>query len=130
MASSVDSLVANLSRDKITETMKVFKDKIDLVSRKGPYPYDYMDSIIEFNETELPPKAWFYSKPNDCDISDEDYEHAHNVWKELKMKTTSDYHEFRNMCLKNYGLDSVWYFSTPGLACDGALQVKNLELKL
>lgn len=46
------------------------------------------------------------------------------------MKTTSDYHEFRNMCLKNYGLDSVWYFPTPGLACDGALQVKNLELKL
>lgn len=46
MASSVDSLVANLSRDKITETMKVFKDKIDLVSRKGPYPYNYMDSII------------------------------------------------------------------------------------
>ena len=45
MASSPDSLVANLSLEKLRENMKVFKDNIDLVTRKGVYPYDYMDSI-------------------------------------------------------------------------------------
>ena len=40
MASSVDKLVSNLSLDKVKGTEKVFKDKIELVSRKSVYPYD------------------------------------------------------------------------------------------
>ena len=79
MASSLDKLVSNLSLDKLKESKKVFKDKIKLVSRKGLYPYDYMDSIANCDETELPPKDKFYSKLNDCDISDEDYKHVENV---------------------------------------------------
>ncbi|CAH3133133.1 unnamed protein product [Pocillopora meandrina] len=61
-------------------TEKVFMDKIKLVSRKGVYPYDYTDSITKFDVTELPPKDKFYSKLNDCDISNEDYEHTQNLW--------------------------------------------------
>ena len=55
-------------------------DKIKLVSRKGVYPYDYTDSITKIDVTELPPKDKFYSKLNDCDISNEDYEHTQNLW--------------------------------------------------
>ena len=83
MNSSLDNLVENLTKselDKLKETKKVFKDKINLVSRKGVYPYDYMNSIEKFYETKLPPKETFYSRLYDCDISDEDYEHAKNVW--------------------------------------------------
>ena len=74
--------------------------------------------MTKFDETKLPPKDKFYSKLNDCDISDEDYEHAKNVWNEFQIKTTSDYHdhhlkidvllpadvneEFRNVYLENY----------------------------
>lgn len=61
-------------------TEKVFMDKIKLVSRKGVYPYDYTDSITKFDVTELLPKGKFYSKLNDCDISNEDYEHTQNLW--------------------------------------------------
>ena len=61
-------------------TEKVFMEKIKLVSRKGVYPYDYTDSITKFDVTELPPKDKFYSKLNDCDISNEDYEHTQNLW--------------------------------------------------
>ena len=61
-------------------TEKVFMDKIKLVSRKGVYPYDYTHSITKFDVTELPPKDKFYSKLNDCDISNEDYEHTQNLW--------------------------------------------------
>ena len=51
------------------------------------YPYGYMSSIEKFHEGELPPKEEFYSKLNDCDITDEDYEHAEKVYKEFDMKT-------------------------------------------
>ena len=29
---------------------------------------------------------------------------------------------FREVCLKNYGLDPAWYYTSPGLAWDAALQ--------
>ena len=57
--SSLEKVVSNLSLDKLRETEKVFKDKIKFVSRKGVYPYDYIDSITNFNEKELLPKKMF-----------------------------------------------------------------------
>ena len=95
MASSLGKLVSNLNHEnrklglketKLKETEKVFKDKIELVSRKGVYPYDYMDSFEKFNEAELPPKEEFYSKLNDSDISHEDYENTQKVWKSSKWR--------------------------------------------
>ena len=67
----LDKLVCNLRLDRLKETEKVYKYKIELVSRKGVYPYDYMDSITKFDETELPPKKALYSKLNDYNMSDE-----------------------------------------------------------
>ena len=40
------------------ETEKVFMNKIEFISRKGVYPYDYMSNIKKFN---LPPKKKLYS---------------------------------------------------------------------
>ena len=91
--SSLEKVVSNLSLDKLRETEKVFKDKIKFVSRKGVYPYDYIDSITNFNEKELLPKKLFYSKLNNCDIFD-DYEHANKVWNEFRMKMISDCHDY------------------------------------
>ena len=42
-----------------------------------------MDSWQSFDEKNLPEKEKFYSKLNDEDITDEEYEHAKNVWKRL-----------------------------------------------
>lgn len=147
MTSSLNNLVVNLTKsglDKLKETEKVFKDQIELISRKGVYPYDYMSSIDKFDETEMPPKEEFYSKLNDCHISAEDYEHAKKVWAEFRMKTMGEYHdlylksdvllladmfeEFRNVCLENYKLDPAWYYTTPGLAWDTALKVTKSSL--
>ena len=52
-----------------------------------------MDSWETFNETSLPDKKAFYSKLNLEDITDKDYEHAQNVFKELKLKNFSNYHD-------------------------------------
>ena len=86
MASSLDNLVNNHDNSNLKHTRKEFKDNIDLLSRKGVYPYDHMTSIERFKETKLPPKEAFYSKLNDSHISDEGYDHAkkslERIWGE------------------------------------------------
>ena len=46
---------------------------------KGVYPYQYMDSWEQFNETSLPNKKAFYSELNKEGITDEHYAHAQKV---------------------------------------------------
>ena len=50
--------------------LSVSEDKLDLLLRKGSYPYEYMDSIKRLGETQLPPKEAFYSRLNGEEISD------------------------------------------------------------
>jgi len=120
--------------------------QLDLLLRKGCYPYDYMDSLDRLNETKLPLKEAFYSKLVDAGISDEDYEHAQTVWKEFGCTTLRDYHglynvsdvllladvfeNFRDVCMRNYSLDPAWYFTSPGLAWDAALKLTDVKLEL
>ena len=117
-----------------------------LLARKGVYPYDYVTSIDKFKETKLPPKEAFYSKLTDEEISDEDYQHALNVWSTFKCQTIQDYHDlylktdvllladvfenFRKTSLKYYKLDPCHYYTVPGLAWDACLKVTKQELQL
>ena len=52
-----------------------------------------MDDFNKFKEEGLPSIENFYSKLTGEDISDKDYNHAKNVWEELKCKTMGDYHD-------------------------------------
>lgn len=113
--------------------------------RKGVYPYDYMDSFEKFNH-KLPSKEDFYSILNDQHISNEDYEHAQNVWNKFSLKNMGDYHNlylksdillladvfenFRNTCLEYYKLDPCHYFTSPGLSWDAMLKMTNIKLEL
>ena len=138
MASSLESLVGNLGLEKLKETRKEFGERVELLSRKGIYPYDYMNGIKKFSEEKLPTKEKLFSKLNDCGISDEDFDQAQRIWKEFGMKNLGEYHdlylksdvllladvfeEFRNVCLKNYSLDPAWYYTSPGLSWDAFLK--------
>ena len=145
MSSSLAELASNLTR--YTNLSRYFdSESLDLVKRKGVYPYDYMDCFERLSETSLPPKDDFYSRLNDEDISTSEYEHAQRVWKEFGMKTMRDYHdlyqktdvllladvfeEFRNVCLKHYELDPAWYYTSPGLAWDACMKMTQVELEL
>ena len=59
MSSTLEKLVSNLPRKSLKYTSHRFKGtKLDLLVRKGVYPYDYMDSFDKFNE-KLPTKEEF-----------------------------------------------------------------------
>ena len=67
-------------------------EKFMLLSRKGAYPYEYMDNWNRFDETSLPSKEEFYSNLNMSNISDKDREHAKKVWNTFKIKDLGEYH--------------------------------------
>ena len=60
--------------------------------RKGVYPYDYVDSMKQLDETNLPPKEAFYWKLTAESITDEDYQHVRTVWKEFNIESMKDDH--------------------------------------
>ena len=62
MASSLERLVDNLPGDAFKYTSQVFQnEKLELMKKKGVYPYDYMDSWQKFSDQKLPEKDEFYS---------------------------------------------------------------------
>ena len=147
MSSSLSGLVENLKKSGLEKFVYLEKEfrEIELLTRKGVYPYDYMDGIEKFSE-QLPPQKEFYSKLNDCGISDEDYEHAQKIWKEFEIQNMGEYHdlylktdvllladvfeEFRKICMENYSLDPAWYYTSPGLSWDALLKHSKVQLEL
>ncbi|GBM90903.1 hypothetical protein AVEN_46390-1 [Araneus ventricosus] len=90
MACSLENLAKNVK--DFRETAKYFpKDKLDLVTRKGVYPYDYMDSWEKCEETRLPNKKDFYNQMTESHISHKDYAHAKTVWKTFGIKNLGEY---------------------------------------
>ena len=116
------------------------------MSQKGVYPYYFMDSFEKFNQTELPTKDKFYSILNDQHITDDEYDHAKEVWNTFMIRTLGDYHDlylvsdvllltdvfesFRKTCMQYYKLDPCHYFTSPGLSWDAMLKMTNIELEL
>ena len=144
---SVAALVNNLPEDGFNNLEKYFTtEQIKLLKQKGFYPYEYMDSIEKLKDTKPPPQQAFYSKLSGKGINNYNYNHVLNVWKTFKMKSLKEYHEvynitdvllladvfenFRDICLKNYGLDPVYYYTAPGLAWDAMLKMTKINLEL
>ena len=129
MSSSLDSLTKNLVRGG--KKLFGFEDyselQYGLLTRKGVYPYEYINSWDRFEETQLPP----ISNLNMSLISEEDYQHAQRVWKEFGIYNLGDYHDlylrtdvvllanvfeaFRDTCLKHYKLDPAHFYTSPSI---------------
>ena len=147
MASSLDALVNNLPEGALNNLNKYFTSKqANLLKQKGFFPYDYMDDIEKLKDTKPPPQKAFYSNLTGKGINNYNYNHVLNVWKTWNMKTFKEYLElynisdvllladvfenFRDICLKNYGLDPVYYYTAPGLAWDAMLKMTKINLEL
>ena len=148
MSSSLDSLVNNLAKgDHKFWGFEEYSDKQkELLIRKGIYPYEYMSSWGKFNEGRPPSKDTFYSKLNMAGVSDKEYEHACKVWREFGIKNMGEYHDlylktdvillanvfesFREVCMKNYGLDPAHFYTAPGLAWKACLTKTEVRREL
>ena len=92
----VDCLLKS-GKDKFQQLHAVFQnvtgdEGIDMLLRKGVYPYDYMDSVEHFDERELPACEAFINRLTNRECIEADYSHAQNVWHKFKSERFLDYH--------------------------------------
>ena len=60
MATSLDKVINNLSKDAFNNVKRYYaEEKLSLLTIKGIYPYEYMNSPEKLKETQLPPKQTF-----------------------------------------------------------------------
>ena len=147
MAPSLEALVNNLPEGALNNLEKYFTaEQVKLLKQKGFFPYDYLDNIEKLKDPTPPPQKAFYSKLTGKGINNYNYKHVLNVWKTWKMKTFKEYLElynvtdvllladvfenFRDICLINYGLDPVYYYTAPGLSWDAMLKMTGVNLEL
>ncbi|XP_074653582.1 uncharacterized protein LOC141907740 [Tubulanus polymorphus] len=145
--STLTENLVNSGREKFIHLNSEFPaNKLDLLLRKGVYPYDYMTGSEKFNETSLPPKEAFTNTLTNTEISVDDYKHAQNIWSQFNMANMGEYHdlylrtdvlllsdifeEFRKFAHKSYGLDPCHYYTLPGYSWDACLKLTKVELQL
>ena len=145
MNQSLSNLANNLPKDGFYPTKNEFgSNNLELITKKGVYPYDYMDGFDKFKEEGLLSIENFYSKLTGEDISNSDYNHPKNVWEEFKCKTMGDYHDlylksdvliladvfenFRKTGKEYYNLDPAHYFSCPDFAWDAMIKMTGIRI--
>ena len=69
------------------------KTDLNLLTDKGVYPYDYMNSWEQFDEIKLPRKEDFYSQLYEEGITDKDYARENIVWKHFNIKNLGEHHD-------------------------------------
>ena len=94
--------------------------------------------LIDLKKLDYLQKKEFFNELNNTAVSDSEYQHAREVWDSFKIKNLGEYHDlylktdvllladvfqnFRNKCLKYYGLDPCHYFTSPGLSWEAMLK--------
>ena len=148
MQSSLSELAGNLTDAQMHHTSRFFPGDylFNLARRKGVFPYEFIKSLADYEEIQLPPIDGFYSSLNDEEITEEEYNHARQVWDAFHCTSMGDYSDvylkvdvvlladifenFRNLCLQVYKLDTAWLYSAPGLAWNAMLKLTGVEIEL
>ena len=150
MNSGLCQLVEDLKNsglDKFKYTGKEFGSLTGIMTRKGVYPYSYMDSWekFEIDPRKLKPEHFFNDLTKE-EIELNDYLFFKYVCKKFKITNLGQYHDlylksdvllladvfenFRKVCLEYYKLDPCHYFTAPGLSWDACLKMTGIELDL
>ena len=138
MASSLETLVSNILKNKLVLTTDILHSKYpnvsdDVIYGKGVFPYDFMNNVTSLDCTQLPSKNHFNNTlRNNKPISDSAYARASTAWREFNCVTFKDYMEayltmdvlqladvfesFRSTIYYEHDLDSVNYVTLPSLA--------------
>ncbi|KYN13278.1 hypothetical protein ALC57_14541, partial [Trachymyrmex cornetzi] len=147
---SLEKLVSYLDKSKLkiirSEFSNLDAEDFDLLTRKGVFPYEFIDSVDKLNETSLPPRELFNSSLTDETASDDNYQHATNVWRRFCIETLGDYSDlylktdvllladifenFRDTCIESYELDPAYYYILPGYTWDAMLKYTGIRFEL
>ncbi|XP_024872855.1 uncharacterized protein LOC112455281, partial [Temnothorax curvispinosus] len=150
LAASIETLASYLNRDKLRITRSEYADlsaeDLDLLTRKGVFPYEYVNGADKLRDTELPPREAFYSSLTDETASESDYEHATRVWRRFRVRDLGEYSDlylktdvllladifenFRDACSASYGLDPAHYYTLPGYTWDAMLRYIGVSFEL
>jgi len=149
LTSSLDKLASFLDKDKLkilkSEFQNLFIEHFNLLTRKGVFPYEYINSVDRLQDTCLPSRESFYSSLTGETISENDDAHAENIWKRFSIRTLeySDlylkidvllladiFENFRDKCIESYGLDPAYYYTLPGYTWDAMLKHTNITFEL
>ena len=150
MTASLSSLVGNLSADQLKYTRAMFKGDDVAFNRvalgKGVFPYSYFDSPDRLEDRQLPSREDFFDELTQTECSEEKYRSAQEAWSLLKCHTFKDYmlnylkldvfqladvfETFRELTLREDGLDPAYYFTLPGLSWDSAFKMTGISVDL
>ena len=122
------------------------EEAFEMLTRKGVYPYTYMDSMEKFKENHLPSKEEFFNDLSKKEISDEDFQFVHQLWKTFNLKNLGELHDlymetdtllladvfqnYRQVIMKNYGLDPAHFYTAPALSWSAGLKYTNAKLEI
>ncbi|KYN10461.1 hypothetical protein ALC57_17400, partial [Trachymyrmex cornetzi] len=150
LSASLDKLASYLDKDKLkivrSEFSTLSDGKLELLTRKGVFPYEYVDYVEKLQDTRLPPRESFYSSLTGDTVSESDYAHAVNVWQRFSIRTLGEYSDlylktdvllladifenFSESCVASYGLDPAHYYTLPGFTWDAMLKHTRVRFEL
>ncbi|XP_071632794.1 uncharacterized protein [Temnothorax longispinosus] len=150
LSASLAKLASFLDKNKLKIIRSKFStlsdDDFELLTRKGVFPYEYVDSVEKLEDTCLPPRDSFYSSLTGETVSESDYAHAANVWQRFSVRTLGEYsnlylktdvllladvfENFRDICVVSYGLDPAYYCTLPGFTWDDMLKHTCINFEL
>ncbi len=149
LSSGLAKLVENLPRDEFAQTSAlamVVGVPLEMLERKGIYPYSWVDGAEKVAVGQLPHIEAFHDDLDDKPCKAKDYEHAVAVWEAAKCQTFGDYHDlylkldvalladvfesFRRSAHKTYGLDPAHYYTLPGFFWSALFKHTGAKLEL
>lgn len=120
-----------------------FETILSLIN-KQVYPYEYMDCVSRFDETQWPDIEKFYSSLSKSTISEKRWLSGKKVFEKLKLKSLGEFHDlyltidvltladcfeqFKQVAYDNFGLEVSRYVSLPGFALDACLKMTKVTL--
>ncbi len=150
-------LVDNLRHSGVESfniTQQIFKrkykdfneEKMKLLLRKGVFCYEFINTFKQLEMKFLPSIDFFYSSLNFSMISEDDYQHAKNVYQAFKCENIREYLElyvlldtcllgdvitkFRDKIFNIYQLEACHFFSLPTLSFQAMLKLTEVEIEL
>ena len=144
--STLAELFPNLHKNFQKKWKDLPEEAFELLTRKGVYPYSYMDDSSKFEENKLPPEEAFYNDLAKQPITKEDYTFVKKLWKTFHLQNLGDLHDlymetdtllladvfenYRKTILKHYGLDPIHFYTAPSLSWSAGLKFTNVKLEI